>query len=378
MFRSIRSRAALGDGRRRGAHDVRVLAEELDRRPARGRRSARRDGCAASRRRSSRCRGGRRSSTPSPRRRARRRSAWPAGARTSCRCRPAARARRGSGSSTPPRVQGSVSRAPARAQSEGDVALVQQAQPGQRQQVVDLVDRLRERDDVPRQAAGRDRRAPSPSSRPAGAGRSRRPGRRSRRRCRCGSRRPSTCRSASAAGEVDLRQLRAALVSASSVISTPGDDHAAEVLAVGGHRVVRDRGAEVDDDDRPADLRRTRRPRSRAGRRRSRAGCRSGSRSRSGCRGRRRASRGRGSGCAIDVHSGPSCGHGRRDDRRARSPKRDAAELEQAAQRRAELVGGRLADRREAPVLDELVAAVGAEVRLGVADVDDEQHGRAV
>ena len=30
----------------------------------------------------------------------------------------------------------------------------------------------------------------------------------------------------------------------------------------------------------------------------------------------------------------------------------------------------------EAPVLDELAVAVGPEVRLGVADVDDEQHGR--
>ena len=58
----------------------------------------------------------------------------------------------------------------------------------------------------------------------------------------------------------------------------------------------------------------------------------------------------------------------------ARSSNVDPAQLEQVAQRGAELVGGRVAHGREAPVLDELVAAVGAEVRLGVADVDDQQH----
>ena len=52
----------------------------------------------------------------------------------------------------------------------------------------------------------------------------------------------------------------------------------------------------------------------------------------------------------------------------------DPAQREQVAQRRAELVGGRLAHGREAPVVHELDAVVGAEVRLRVADVDDEQH----
>ena len=42
----------------------------------------------------------------------------------------------------------------------------------------------------------------------------------------------------------------------------------------------------------------------------------------------------------------------------------------------AELVGGGLAHGGEAPVLDELAVAEGAEVGLGVADVDDEEHGR--
>ena len=51
----------------------------------------------------------------------------------------------------------------------------------------------------------------------------RRPGRRSRRRCRCGSRRPSTCRSASAAGRArSCGSAAARLVSASIEISTPG------------------------------------------------------------------------------------------------------------------------------------------------------------
>ena len=34
-----------------------------------------------------------------------------------------------------------------------------------------------------------------------------------------------------------------------------------------------------------------------------------------------------------------------------------------------------LAHRRHAPVLDQVVTAVGAEVGLGIADVDDEKHG---
>ena len=53
-----------------------------------------------------------------------------------------------------------------------------------------------------------------------------------------------------------------------------------------------------------------------------------------------------------------------------------AAQREQVAQRGAELVGGRLAHGGEAPVLDELAVAEGAQMGLRVADVDDEEHGR--
>ena len=67
--------------------------------------------------------------------------------------------------------------------------------------------------------------------------------------------------------------------------------------------------------------------------------------------------------------------HRRGDDRRADVGEPDAAQLEQVAHRRAELVGGRLGHGREAPVLDEPAVAKRAEVRLGVADVDGEQHG---
>ena len=45
-----------------------------------------------------------------------------------------------------------------------------------------------------------------------------------------------------------------------------------------------------------------------------------------------------------------------------------------AALRNPELVGGGLADGCETPVLEQLLLAERAEVGLGVADVDDEQH----
>src|SRR5438128_2006497 len=50
------------------------------------------------------------------------------------------------------------------------------------------------------------------------------------------------------------------------------------------------------------------------------------------------------------------------------------AQLEQVAQRGADLVGRRAGDRREAPLLDERVAGERAEMRLRVADVDGEEH----
>ena len=52
----------------------------------------------------------------------------------------------------------------------------------------------------------------------------------------------------------------------------------------------------------------------------------------------------------------------------------EVAQREQRPQRGAELVGGRLAHGGEAPVVHQLLAAERAEVRLGVADVDDEEH----
>ena len=55
-----------------------------------------------------------------------------------------------------------------------------------------------------------------------------------------------------------------------------------------------------------------------------------------------------------------------------------AAQAEQIAQRGAQLVGRGLADRRKAPVLDQLLAAKCAEVGLRVPDVDREEHGRSL
>jgi hypothetical protein len=71
----------------------------------------------------------------------------------------------------------------------------------------------------------------------------------------------------------------------------------------------------------------------------------------------------------------PEVGHGRGDDRSGEVLERHVAQGEQVAQRRAELVGRRFAHGREAPVLDKPVLREGPQVRLGVADVDDEEHG---
>jgi hypothetical protein len=62
--------------------------------------------------------------------------------------------------------------------------------------------------------------------------------------------------------------------------------------------------------------------------------------------------------------------HRRGDDRGADVGEADAAQLEQVAQHRADLVRGRVGDRRKAPVLDELAVLERAEMRLRVADVD--------
>ena len=133
------------------------------------------------------------------------------------------------------------------------VALVDEPQARERQQLVDVVDRLAERDD--RARPGRRSRSPSVSS-PSS----------SRRRPRM----PSTCAGEAVdhAGadrldrrladqrprrvEVDLRDRRRALVSASIEISTPGAMMPADVLARRADDVVGDRRAEVDDHARAA------------------------------------------------------------------------------------------------------------------------------
>ena len=73
---------------------------------------------------------------------------------------------------------------------------------------------------------------------------------------------------------------------------------------------------------------------------------------------------------------GLELGHGRGDDRRVDVREAVAAQLEQVAQRGAQLIGGRLAHGRKAPVLEQLLAGERPEVGLGVSDVDGEQHRR--
>jgi hypothetical protein len=66
---------------------------------------------------------------------------------------------------------------------------------------------------------------------------------------------------------------------------------------------------------------------------------------------------------------------GRGDDRGVELVEAHPAQFQQVAQRSAELVGGRLAHGREAPMLMQARALEGPEVRLGVADIHDQQHG---
>ena len=70
-------------------------------------------------------------------------------------------------------------------------------------------------------------------------------------------------------------------------------------------------------------------------------------------------------------------GHGGGDDRAVDVGEAQPPQAEQVGQDGAQLVAGRLAHGGKAPVLgdDVLAVAVDAEVRLGVADVDDEEHG---
>ena len=57
------------------------------------------------------------------------------------------------------------------------------------------------------------------------------------------------------------------------------------------------------------------------------------------------------------------------------SPRVIAAEGEHAGDPLGQLVAGRPGAGLEAPVLDQALAVEGAEVGLGVADVDREEHG---
>ena len=66
------------------------------------------------------------------------------------------------------------------------------------------------------------------------------------------------------------------------------------------------------------------------------------------------------------------------DDRALELAEAVTAQLEQVSQHGAELVGRRVAHGGKAPVLEQLPAAEGAEMRLRVADVDDEEHRGAL
>src|SRR4051794_14858154 len=280
-----------------------------------------------------------------------------------------------------PSCHGSVRRAgtptkvpPVRASGRA-VALVEDAQPAQRQQVVDLVDRAGERHDVLGQATGGNRpclrpqflaqAADDPVGLPrvpvdhAGADGVHR--RLADERARI--------------GEVDLGQLGPPLGERVHRDLDAGRDDPAQVLAGRRDDVIGDRGAEVDADARPAQ-----------------PGV-----------GGYRVDQAAGPELARvvdpDGHSGlqPRADHehvvvqvapphllplrnelgdGRGHDRRVEVGEAHAAQLQQVAQRRSELVRGGLAHGREAPVLDELVAGERSEVRLGVADVDGEEHHR--
>jgi hypothetical protein len=72
----------------------------------------------------------------------------------------------------------------------------------------------------------------------------------------------------------------------------------------------------------------------------------------------------------------PQLRHRRGHDRGVHVLEGEAAQREQAAQGGRQLVAGRVAHGREAPVLHELLAAERAHVGLRVAGVDDEEHGR--
>ena len=65
---------------------------------------------------------------------------------------------------------------------------------------------------------------------------------------------------------------------------------------------------------------------------------------------------------------------GGRNDRRVDVPERQASQRQQRPQDRAELVCCGLPHGGEAPIVHQSRPVVDTEVRLGVADVDDQQH----
>src|SRR3954471_5569933 len=275
------------------------------------------------------------------------------------------------GTSTGPILNGVFS-TPFRVAALLRVALVQEPQAVQRQQVVHDVDLIAERDDVLGQAAGGDRlavaelRPQPPQDRvhlareavddPA-ADRVDRglADQRARRR------------------EVDARELRGARVERLHRDLDTRRDDPAEVLAVGADRVIGERGPEVHDDARALDP----------------------------VVGGHRVDEPVGPDLARVVvaqrHAGLDAGaddqrlvaqvaarhllplrrqlrHRARHDRARQVGEPDAAQLEQVAKRGAELVGSRVPDRGKAPVLDELSPVKRSEVRLSVPDVHGQQH----
>ena len=132
------------------------------------------------------------------------------------------------------------------------VAFVQQAQPRQREHVVDLARSPPCRARRAGEAARRDRRRRlRPARRRAGAG-SRRSRPHSRTRPRSGSRRSCFCRSRCAAEPSStLRQARAAIGERLERDLDAGHQRAAEVLAIAGDDVEGRRRAEVDADRAP-------------------------------------------------------------------------------------------------------------------------------
>ena len=173
--------------------------------------------------------------------------------------------------------------------------------------------------------------------------------------------------------EVDAHELGGALVQGLHGDLDPGGDDAAEELAVGRDDVVVDRGAEVDhhaggveavvggdrvDQAVGAEL-------ARVVDADGHAGLQAG------------PDEDRVVAEVAVAHAlvlGLELGDDGRDDRRVEVVEGQAAQLEQVRERGPELVGGRRGHGGKAPVLDEGLAAEGAEVRLGVADVDDEEH----